>query len=52
MGLLNQGQYKTVWFGHSNIYTCVKSRKKLMVILKLDFKKAFDTLEHEAIIQI
>lgn len=33
------------------IYLCHKSRKEL-VILKLDFEKAFDKVEHEAIIQI
>jgi hypothetical protein len=33
------------------LFLCKKARKKI-VILKLDFEKAFDKLEHEAIVDI
>jgi hypothetical protein len=33
------------------IYLCHKSKKE-MVIVKLDFEKAFDKIEHEVIIRI
>jgi hypothetical protein len=33
------------------IYQCQKSRRKI-VIFKIDFEKAFDTLDHEAILQV
>jgi hypothetical protein len=36
-----------VWY----IYLC-HSSKKPTIILKLDFAKAFDTIEHDAIIQV
>jgi retron-type reverse transcriptase len=33
------------------LHLCHKSKKEL-VILKLDFKKAFDKIEHEVILQV
>jgi hypothetical protein len=43
----------TAWLGHLNIYTSVKFQKKMPIInLKLDLTKAFDTIEHAAIIQV
>jgi hypothetical protein len=33
------------------LYQCQKSKRKI-IIFKIDFEKAFDTSEHEAIIQV
>jgi hypothetical protein len=44
--------YKIAWLGPLNIYSYANSQKKGMVILKLDFEKAFDKLEHGIILDI
>lgn len=46
-----QGQSKIVWLGLWNNFTHAINKKQ-MVILKLDIEKAFDTIEHEAILEI
>jgi hypothetical protein len=51
MDLLRQGLFKTVYHGLSNTYTYAINKKEL-VILKLDFEKAFDKVEHVAILDI
>jgi hypothetical protein len=52
MGSLKTYQFKIVLLGHSNTYTFATSQKKEMVILKLDFEKASDKIEHEVILHI
>jgi hypothetical protein len=52
MGLLSREQSKTVWHGFSNIFMSVTPKKKEIVILKLDFKKAFDKVEHHVILSM
>jgi hypothetical protein len=52
MGLSDQGQFMSVWHGLMNISTSAKHKKKEMVILKLDFEKAFDKIEHQVILNV
>jgi hypothetical protein len=53
MVLLNPEVFKIDCFAWSFecSHICHKSKKK-MIILKLDFEKSFDKIEHEYIIQI
>jgi hypothetical protein len=53
MGLLSQELFRIVLHGLLNIYIyqCKHSKQKI-VILKLDFTKAFDTIEHFAILEM
>jgi hypothetical protein len=52
MGSLNQEQSKIAYHGLLNTCIFVIKAKKLMVILKLDFEKAFKKIEHKAMIEI
>ena len=45
------GPSKTAWLGLSSSYICHHSKNEI-VILKLDFKKAFDKLEHQVILDV
>lgn len=45
------GHPKISLHGPMNIYQCQHSKREI-VILKLDFTKAFDTIEHNTIIQL
>lgn len=52
MDSFNQGQFRTALLGLLNICICVIHGKKEIVILKLDFEKAFDKVEHQAMLDI
>jgi hypothetical protein len=45
-------QCMTAWLGYLSICTCVTSQKKKLIILKLDFEKTFDKIEHDVIIEV
>jgi hypothetical protein len=51
MVFLSKDLFKTAWDGLLNISSCHKSKEKI-VILKLDFEKAFDKIEHNTILEI
>jgi hypothetical protein len=44
--------FKTVWIGHLNISICAISQNKEILIIKIDFKKAFDMVDYKAIINM
>jgi hypothetical protein len=52
MDLSRKGQFRIALLGLLNTYTSTNSKKKELVILKLDFEKAFDKIELEVILQI
>jgi hypothetical protein len=51
MGLSNQEPFKIVWPRLSSSHLCLKSQKEL-IILKLDFEKYFDRIEHQTMLQL
>jgi hypothetical protein len=52
MGLLNSEPFNIALLGHTNSFINVITLKKEVVILKLDFEKAFGTIEHNVILQM
>jgi len=52
MALLSIDLFRTVWLGPLNTCTYVISQKREIVILKLDFEKAFDKVEHQWMLNI
>jgi hypothetical protein len=53
MNLSTQEQFKIASVSHLNTFTSVTSQKKKeLVILNLDFEKAFYKIEHEVILQV
>jgi hypothetical protein len=51
MGSSSLEPSRIVWHGHG-IHQCLSQIQKDLIILKLDFEKAFDKIEHETILQI
>jgi hypothetical protein len=52
MDLSRIGVYKIILLGHLSTYTSVICQQKELIILKLDFEKAFDKVEHKVILQV
>jgi retron-type reverse transcriptase len=52
MVLSSRGLYKIVLGGLFNIFISVTLQKNEIVILKLDFEKAFDKIEHHVILDM
>jgi hypothetical protein len=52
MDSLKERIYMTAWDGHLSISKFVTHQIKPIIILKMDFEKAFDKVEYNAIISM